>query len=286
VNGGGSPVYQWKVNGANVGTGASTYSYRPVNGDNVSCILTSNASCATISTATSNLLTVSLVTPSTVGLANGDMVWTGSSNANWTDVTNWLVYAGGTTFNVPAVKPTSADNVVIENNGTCFSTIPDVPGAQACKNLTITAGNSLTMVGTASLDVYGNWSNLGTFTAGSSTINFKAAQVQQIASGGNSFYNVTFNNTSLNAQSINISAPMTVNGTATFASGVAYFTGSGSLTFTDNAATNGGSAASFRPSGRTQTPRTRTGSSPTPSQTPMLCAGCLPRLAASLRSQS
>ncbi|MCX6287753.1 MAG: hypothetical protein NTY96_11620 [Bacteroidetes bacterium] len=62
TNGGSGPVYQWKVNGVNVGTNSNTYTYTPVNGDVITCILTSNATCATGSPATSNTI-VMVVNP-------------------------------------------------------------------------------------------------------------------------------------------------------------------------------------------------------------------------------
>lgn len=45
INGGPTPNFQWRVNGALVGTGPS-YTYIPNNGDSVSCRLTSSALCA------------------------------------------------------------------------------------------------------------------------------------------------------------------------------------------------------------------------------------------------
>jgi uncharacterized protein (TIGR02145 family) len=54
VNGGTSPVYQWKVNGINVGTNSPIYSYTPVHGDLVLCILTSSEQCASSNPASSN----------------------------------------------------------------------------------------------------------------------------------------------------------------------------------------------------------------------------------------
>ncbi|SDW02774.1 Ig-like domain-containing protein [Flavobacterium degerlachei] len=45
TNGGTSPAYQWKVNGTNVGTNSPTYTYTPVNGDQVSVVLTSSDAC-------------------------------------------------------------------------------------------------------------------------------------------------------------------------------------------------------------------------------------------------
>ena len=45
LNGGTTPVYHWQVNGVDVGTTASTYSYTPADLDNVSVKLISNAAC-------------------------------------------------------------------------------------------------------------------------------------------------------------------------------------------------------------------------------------------------
>jgi uncharacterized protein (TIGR02145 family) len=53
TNGGGLPLYQWKVNGINVGTNSTTYSYNPADGDSVRCIMTSNLSCVTGNPASS-----------------------------------------------------------------------------------------------------------------------------------------------------------------------------------------------------------------------------------------
>ena len=61
VNGGSSPAYQWKVNGANAGTNSPVFTYTPVNGDAVYCILTSNAPCVS-SLFTSNLISMTVTT--------------------------------------------------------------------------------------------------------------------------------------------------------------------------------------------------------------------------------
>ena len=58
VNGGTSPVYQWQVNGIDIGTGGATFTYNPVTNDVVTCKLTSNATCATGNPATSNAVTM------------------------------------------------------------------------------------------------------------------------------------------------------------------------------------------------------------------------------------
>jgi hypothetical protein len=67
TNGGGSPTYQWKLNGGNVGTNSVTYSNSALtNTDVVTCEMTSNAACPTAATVTSNTITMTvnaLVTP-------------------------------------------------------------------------------------------------------------------------------------------------------------------------------------------------------------------------------
>ena len=66
VNGGSTPAYQWKVNGSNAATATNaTYTYTPADGDQITCMMTSNASCATGNPATSSALTMT-VTPTAV----------------------------------------------------------------------------------------------------------------------------------------------------------------------------------------------------------------------------
>lgn len=60
INGGPSPSYQWQVNGANVGTNSSTYSYIPSNGDIVTVIVNGNGACTYGNPATSNAITMSV----------------------------------------------------------------------------------------------------------------------------------------------------------------------------------------------------------------------------------
>jgi len=58
VNGGTSPGYQWKVNGTNAGTSTPVYSYVPLNGDQVTCLVTSSMTCTTSNPVTSNTITM------------------------------------------------------------------------------------------------------------------------------------------------------------------------------------------------------------------------------------
>ncbi len=71
VNGGTNPVYQWKVDGANVGTNSSSYTYQPNDGQVVTCVLTSNVGCSIGNPAQSNplVMSVSASLPAAVTIA-------------------------------------------------------------------------------------------------------------------------------------------------------------------------------------------------------------------------
>jgi uncharacterized protein (TIGR02145 family) len=56
VNGGTLPIYQWKVNGINIGLNSNLFTYTPSNNDTVSCLLTSSLTCTTGNPATSNTI--------------------------------------------------------------------------------------------------------------------------------------------------------------------------------------------------------------------------------------
>ena len=61
TNGGTAPGYQWKVNGTNTGTNNSTFTTSSLsNGQEVSCVLTSNANCVNPTTAASNILAITI----------------------------------------------------------------------------------------------------------------------------------------------------------------------------------------------------------------------------------
>ena len=61
VNGGTNPVFQWQINGINAGSDSSIFTSSSLaDGDEVSCILVSNADCVVGSPATSDNITVAL----------------------------------------------------------------------------------------------------------------------------------------------------------------------------------------------------------------------------------
>jgi uncharacterized protein (TIGR02145 family) len=69
VNGGLNPFYQWKVNGINVGSNLPGYSYTPLNGDIVSCALTSSETCTSGNPAMSNQVIMVINSNLTIGIS-------------------------------------------------------------------------------------------------------------------------------------------------------------------------------------------------------------------------
>ncbi len=65
-NGGYSPTFQWKRNGVNVGSNSAQLTLNaPVNGDQISLVMVSNADCATPASVTSNTITLTTQSVST-----------------------------------------------------------------------------------------------------------------------------------------------------------------------------------------------------------------------------
>jgi len=146
VNGGSSPAYQWKVNGVNAGSGTSTYSYAPANGDLVSCILTSSLSCPTGSPATSNVLAMTVNSnPVSVSIsASANPVCSGSPvtvhgspvNGGSAPVYQWMVNG------LPA-GTNSADLTYIPVNGDLVSCI--LTSNFSCPTGSPATSNTITM---------------------------------------------------------------------------------------------------------------------------------------------
>jgi hypothetical protein len=92
VNGGSTPVYQWKLNGNDVGTNNTNYSSNTLlHGDVVSCVMTSNATCVTGNPATSNSIIMAVV-KATISASPGSSVCSGQSVTFNAVVTNSSVF--------------------------------------------------------------------------------------------------------------------------------------------------------------------------------------------------
>jgi uncharacterized protein (TIGR02145 family) len=123
-NPGNAPFYQWKVNGVNVGINLFTYTYSPAPGDQVSCILTSNAICPIGNPATSNTITMTVnpnlpvsitITASNNPVCSGlPVTYTATpTNGGFTPVYQWKVNGinAGTNSPIYTYNPASGDLV-------------------------------------------------------------------------------------------------------------------------------------------------------------------------------
>ncbi len=125
ANGGAAPLYQWQVNGINVGANSlvNTFSSTTLNnGDVVTCIMTSNLACATGSPATSNsvAITVNPIAPAGVNIVattptticSGDQVdFTATAiNGGATPTYQWQVNGANAGANSTTFSSTTFNN--------------------------------------------------------------------------------------------------------------------------------------------------------------------------------
>jgi len=156
TNGGSTPTYQWKVNGGNVGTNSTTYTYTPINGDVITCVLTSNVACASATTATSNSVTMTVsptLTPDVVISSNPSSPVCAGTNVTFTAVPThggsaptyqWKVNGGNVGSNNAIYSYTPSDGDVI----TCVLT-----SNETCVNSTQATSNSVTMSVTSLINI-------------------------------------------------------------------------------------------------------------------------------------
>jgi PKD repeat protein/invasion protein IalB len=85
INPGTSPIYQWQLNGSNVGANSTTYLASSINnGDLINCFMISSESCATGNPASSNTITVTVYnTPATPVISqSGDSLFSNAASGN------------------------------------------------------------------------------------------------------------------------------------------------------------------------------------------------------------
>ncbi|MEO6669680.1 MAG: T9SS type A sorting domain-containing protein [Ferruginibacter sp.] len=95
TNGGTSPIYQWKMNGNNVGTNSNSYSDASLaQNDIISCVLTSNADCLSFQNASSNTITLNINALPIAEIVNN----TGSTVLNCSTISISLTATGGSSY--------------------------------------------------------------------------------------------------------------------------------------------------------------------------------------------
>jgi len=118
---GGTPTYQWFVNTVSAGPGA-TYSYVPLNGDQIYVVMTTSLECVTSATATSNTITMA-VNPA----IPASSTWTGAVDSDWFNPGNWgsgvpgvitlVTIPGGLTNYPTLLTPATLAGITINNGG-------------------------------------------------------------------------------------------------------------------------------------------------------------------------
>lgn len=174
LNAGPSPVYQWKVNGVNVGTNSNSFTTNNlVNGDIVSVAFTSNAGCnASPVTVNSNIITMNVgsnATPSVSIAATATTICSGesvtftatASNGGPSPAYQWQlngVNAGSNsrTFTTTTLANNAVVRVILTSNAACISS--------ATAN-----SNSITMVVNPSVTPVVALSGITTVVQGAST---------------------------------------------------------------------------------------------------------------------
>jgi hypothetical protein len=117
-----APAYQWTKNSVPAGTGGSTYTYAPANGDYIQCTLTSNDVCATPASGISNTVNIvsgPIVSPSVsltgpAGANTGDIVTIAATvvNAGSSYLLYWMNHGiVFTTTTVPSVTYTKTAGI-------------------------------------------------------------------------------------------------------------------------------------------------------------------------------
>ena len=188
--GGTNPTYQWKKNGVDL-SGVVFASF------GIPSISASDAATYTV--------LVSGTCPSPV-LSNGatltissDNTWNGSVSQDWFTPSNWS--CGSLPSKVlHAIIPSASQYPIVSTIATAFS-----------RDISIASTASLTLSENASLSVYGNWSNAGTFSTNNATVEFKGTSNQTISNTSNSatehFYRLTIGK---NAGTVALASPVSI----------------------------------------------------------------------------
>ena len=114
VNAGTNPVYQWRVNGINVGSDSTSYSYIPVNNDVVSCEVTSTIACAATNSYTVTVVPIPMAPAEGTHVPSANqVVW------NWSPVPDAAGYLWNTTNNYYTATDLGAATSQTETGLTC-----------------------------------------------------------------------------------------------------------------------------------------------------------------------
>ena len=172
TNGGATPIYQWKKNGLNVGTNSSSFITNTlINGDVISCLLTSSQSCLISTTVISNNVTMivyPLLLPTVIITASTNNVCVGTpitfnattTNSGASQTYQWKkngLNVGTNISNYTDNNLTSSDIIscILSVSGGCFAPNPIVSNSiqstvllPALPNVTINTSKTAICKGT------------------------------------------------------------------------------------------------------------------------------------------
>lgn len=216
TNLGTAPSYQWQVNGLNVGTNASTYTSSSIaNGNNVTCIITSNASCLSASTATSNTITVTVsasVTPTVTIATTNNPACEGTPVTFTTSATNqgtsptytWYLNGGsvatGASYITSSLTNIDVVHCVMTSNVACATS-----STATSNNISMTINSSAAPTIATSITGGANPSCQGsnvTFTANATNQGTSPTYQWQVNGSNAGTNSSTFSSTTLNSNDI------------------------------------------------------------------------------------
>lgn len=213
VNGGATPIYQWQLNGINVGSNSNNYTNANIqNTDIISCNLTSNAACISTANAVSNSISMIVIPSVTAGVtitASANNVCNGTAinftamavNAGATPVYQWKLNAvtvgsNSTMYSNATLQNGDVVSCVLLSNATCL-----LNATAVSNNITI---NILPTV-TPAVTITANANNICIGT----TVNFFAAAVN---TGSAAFYQWKLNGINVGTNSNNYPNSILQNG--------------------------------------------------------------------------
>ncbi len=178
---GGSPVTVSGLTSSPSGTSSFVTASPLVLGNNGQTLTISSIRITNPSTNCSRIFTSNNSVVLSV-FTTGSGTWTGKVSSDWHNAANWC---GGI--------PDASTDVIIQATSASVPNQPVISSEAVCRNITINASASLTITGTNILDVKGNWTNNGTFTANQGMVVFSGSVLQNIYSGAN-YYGLKITN--------------------------------------------------------------------------------------------
>jgi hypothetical protein len=111
--------------------------------------------------------------------------WAGFNSNDWFSPSNWCL---------SGAIPTNTTDVYIPDSSLTLYDVSINNSGAVCRNITIGPNGLFGIAGANQLTVYGNWTNSGSFSSGSSLVRFAGGSAQQI-SGSSMFSNLELDNT-------------------------------------------------------------------------------------------